>query len=128
MLPLMNAKVITEIQAFDILFGLTAVHVGGGGVSGSEGTVVISVTGEDAEVRAAIELVETFKGEPPLKLLKRRCADCFAPPPAFTSGTDAAKDAGTVTAEEARAIRQCIFSGTAEEDLPDWFSKREPAV
>jgi hypothetical protein len=128
MLPLMNAKVVTEIQAFEILFGLTAVHVGGGGVSGSEGTVVISVTGEEAEVRAAIALVETFKGEPPLKLLKRRCADCFAPPPAFTSGTDAAKDVGTVTAEEAKAIRQCIFSGTAEEDLPDWFSKREPVA
>jgi len=128
MLPLMNAKVITEIQAFDILFGLNAVHVGGGGVSGSEGTVVISVTGEEAPVRAAIELVETFKGEPPLKLKKRRCATCFAPPPAFTSGTDAAKAVGTVSDAEARVIKQCIFSGTAEEDLPDWFQKREPVA
>lgn len=127
MLPIMNGKVVTEIQAFDILFGLPAVHVGGGGVSGSEGTVVLSVTGEEAEVRKAIELVESIKGEPPLKLKKRRCADCFAPPPAFTSGTDAAKAVGTVSADEARAIKQCIFSGTAEEDLPDWFRKREPA-
>jgi len=122
----MNGKVVTEIQAFDILFGLTAVHVGGGGVSGSEGTVVLSVTGEEAEVRKAIELVESIKGEPPLKLQKRRCAECFAPPPAFTSGTDAAKSVGTVSADEARAIKQCIFSGTVEEDLPDWFRKREP--
>ncbi|HCP01523.1 MAG TPA: hypothetical protein DIT35_08520 [Rhodospirillaceae bacterium] len=127
MLPLMNAKVITEIQAFDILFGLTAVHVGGGGVSGSEGAVVISVTGDDGDVRAAINLVESFKGEPPLRLLKRHCADCFAPPPAFTSGTDAAKDVGTVTAEEAKEIRQCIFAGTAEDELPNWFHKRDPA-
>jgi hypothetical protein len=125
MLPIMNGKVVTEIQAFDILFGLTAVHVGGGGVSGSEGTVVLSVTGEEAEVRKAIELVESIKGEPPLKLQKRRCAECFAPPPAFTSGTDAAKSVGTVSADEARAIKQCIFSGTVEEDLPDWFRKRE---
>ncbi|MBO6783610.1 MAG: hypothetical protein JJ899_10125 [Alphaproteobacteria bacterium] len=127
MLPIMNGKVITEIQAFDILFGLHAVHVGGGGVSGSEGTIVLSVTGEEADVRKAIELVESIKGEPPLKLQKRRCADCFAPPPAFTSGTDAANAVGTVTADEARKIKQCIFSGTAEEDLPDWFRKREPA-
>jgi hypothetical protein len=127
MLPLMNAKVITEIQAFEILFGLAAVHVGGGGVSGSEGTVVISVTGEDADVGAAIELFESIKGEPPLALVKRRCEDCFAPPPAFTSGTDAATAHGTVSADEARAIKQCIFSGTPEADLPDWFRKREPA-
>jgi len=127
MLPVMNGKVITEIQAFDILFGLQAVHVGGGGVSGSEGTVVLSVTGDDAQVRKAIELVESIKGEPPLDLKKRRCATCFAPPPAFTSGTDAAKAVGTVTADEARAIKQCIFSGTQEADLPDWFRKREPA-
>lgn len=125
MLPLMNARVITEIQAFEILFGLTAVHVGGGGVSGSEGTVVISVTGDEAVLCEAIELVESFKGEPPLQLKKRRCATCFAPPSAFTSGTDAAKDVGTVTADEARVIKQCIFSGTEEEDLPDWFQKRE---
>lgn len=125
MLPLMNARVITEIQAFEILFGLTAVHVGGGGVSGSEGTVVISVTGDEAVLCEAIELVESFKGEPPLQLKKRRCATCFAPPSAFTSGTDAAKDVGTITADEARVIKQCIFSGTEEEDLPDWFQKRE---
>jgi hypothetical protein len=128
MLPIMNAKVITEIQAFEILFGLKAVHVGGGGVSGSEGTVVISVTGEDADVKAAIALFESIKGEPPLKLVKRRCADCFAPPPAFTSGTDAAKAVGTVSQEQARAIKQCIFSGTSEEDLPDWFQRREPVA
>ncbi|MBT5571813.1 MAG: hypothetical protein HOJ90_11390, partial [Alphaproteobacteria bacterium] len=53
---------------------------------------------------------------------------CFAPPSAFTSGTDAAKDVGEVTADEARKIKQCIFSGTAEEDLPDWFQKRAPAA
>jgi hypothetical protein len=128
MLPLMNATVVTEIQAFDILFGLTAVHVGGGGVSGSEGTVVLSVTGDEAPVRAAIALVEdAVKGEPPLKLKKRRCATCFAPPPAFTAGMTAAGGPSEADATAlAKAQKQCIFSGTAEENLPDWFVKREP--
>lgn len=125
MLPLINARVVTEIQAFESLFGLRAVHVGGGGVSGSEGTVVMSVTGEEPQVREAIAYVESIKGEPRLELKKRRCATCFAPPPAFTSGTDAAKGRD-VDASEARVIKQCIYSGTSEEDLPDWFQKREP--
>lgn len=121
MLPLMNAKVITEIQAFGILFGLEAVHVGGGGVSGSEGCVVIAVRGEAAVVRDAIAMIEGIKGEPPLKLQKRRCAECFSLPPAFTSGTAAAE----MPAAPVR-VKQCLYSGTAEEDLPHWFRRREP--
>jgi hypothetical protein len=128
MLPVMNATVVTEIQAFDILFGLDAVHVGSGGVSGSEGTVVISVTGEEAAVKAAIAMVEDeIKGEPPLKLKKRRCETCFAPPPAFTAG--GAGHGGTEAAdavEIAKARKQCLFSGVAEADLPDFFIRREP--
>jgi hypothetical protein len=123
MLPLINAKVITEIQAFDILFGLLAIHVGGGGVSGSEGTVVIAVRGEEEAVRAAIAMIKSIKGEPPLKLKKRRCADCFSLPPAFTSGTSAAT-AGAIPPPG--RIKQCIYSGTQERDLPGWFQKREP--
>lgn len=128
MLPLINAKVITEIQAFDILYGLPATHVGGGGVSGSEGTVVLAVNGDGTAVERAIEEIGTIKGEPPLALKKRRCATCYAPPPAFTSGMDVADpDAGEDKVAIAQSLKQCIFSGTAEEDLPAWFSKREPA-
>ncbi len=128
-LPLINAKVITEIQAFDILYGLPAVHVGGGGVSGSEGTVVISVNGDDAAVQKAISEIEAIKGEPPLKLKKRRCATCYAPPAAFTSGmaeAEADPDAGADEQAMALSLKQCIFSGTTEEDLPAWFKIREP--
>src|SRR3546814_16277171 len=104
MLPLINARVVTEIQAFDILFGLIAVHVGGGGVSGSEGTVVIAVKGDEAPVRAAIALVESLKGEPPLRLKKRRCDTCSAPPPASTPGTAAGAD-------EPRVGKQSVSTG-----------------
>lgn len=117
MLPLINAKVITEIQAFDILFGLTAIHVGGGGVSGSEGTVVLSVNGEDAVVEQAIEEFNSIKGEPPLALQKALCETCIPSTPALR------------TADGAQVIEKtpktCIYSGTLEADLPDWFKKRQ---
>ena len=117
MLPLINAKVITEIQAFKILFGLDAVHVGGGGVSGSEGTIVLSVEGDKQSVNESIEEINTIKGEPPLNLKKALCETCIPSTPALR------------TADGSQVIEQtektCIYSGTLETDLPDWFKKRE---
>jgi len=46
LLPLPGAKVITEIQAMEILYGLEATHIASGGILGSEGAVVLSVKGE----------------------------------------------------------------------------------
>jgi hypothetical protein len=119
MLPLINARVITEIQAFDILYGLPAVHVGGGGVSGSEGTVVLSVMGEDTAVEKAIAEIEAIKGEPPLALQKALCETCIPSTPALRA------DDGSQVIEE--TAKTCIYSGTLEADLPDWFSKRQTA-
>ena len=117
MLPLINAKVITEIQAFKILFGLDAVHVGGGGVSGSEGTIVLSVEGDKQSVNESIEEINTIKGEPPLNLKKALSETCIPSTPALR------------TADGSQVIEQtektCIYSGTLETDLPDWFKKRE---
>lgn len=117
MLPLINAKVVTEIQAFDILYGLPAVHVGGGGVSGSEGTVVLSVNGEDAAVQKAIAEIESIKGEPPLGLQKALCETCRPSTPALRAAD------GSQIIEETPTT--CIYSGTLEADLPDWFKKRQ---
>jgi|TARA_B110000263_G_scaffold248900_1_gene264961 hypothetical protein len=129
MLPLINAKVITEIQAFNILFGLKAIHVGGGGVSGSEGSIVLSTIGDDKAVNTAIEEISKIKGEPPLELKKRRCSTCYAPPPAFTSGiAPIDSDQNIDKVEIAKKQKQCIFSGTEESDLPKWFKKREPVT
>ena len=119
MLPLINAKVITEIQAFEILYGLPAVHVGGGGVSGSEGTVVLTVNGEDAVVEQAIEEFNTIKGEPPLALQKALCETCIPSTPALRTA-----DGAQVIENTAKT---CIYSGTPEADLPDWFNKRQTA-
>ena len=129
MLPLINAKVITEIQAFNILFGLKAIHVGGGGVSGSEGSIVLSTIGDDEAVNTAIEEISKIKGEPPLELKKRRCSTCYAPPPAFMSGiAPINSDQNINKVEIAKEQKQCIFSGTEESDLPKWFQKREPVT
>ncbi len=62
-MPVVNAKAVTEIQALELLTGVTAVHVASGGVAGSEGAVVLALTGEESVVKAAFELAESVKGE-----------------------------------------------------------------
>lgn len=63
MMPMVNATVITEIQAFATLFGLAAYHLGAGGIAGSEGSVVLSLEGEATKVEEAFLLVKDIKGE-----------------------------------------------------------------
>jgi len=67
LVPIINAEVVTEIQAFKILAGVNATHVASGGIGGSEGTVVLSLEGSDSNIEKAFELVKTVKGEPPVK-------------------------------------------------------------
>ena len=47
LIPVPLATVITEIEAFAILAGVKAYHVGSGGVAGSEGSVHLSLTGDE---------------------------------------------------------------------------------
>lgn len=61
LMPIVNAQVVTEIQALAILTGVSATHVAGGGVAGSEGAVILSLTGSEEVVRAAFELLEEIK-------------------------------------------------------------------
>ena len=63
-MPVVNALVVTEVQAIELLTGVTAVHVGSGGVAGSEGAVMLALEGEHDVVREAFELIEDIKGEP----------------------------------------------------------------
>jgi len=66
LMPVVTAKVVTEIQALEVLTGVHAVHVASGGVGGSEGAIVIALEGSDATVKRAFELVQSVKGEPPI--------------------------------------------------------------
>jgi hypothetical protein len=65
LIPLVKSRVVTEIQALGILFGVNATMVGGGGIGGSEGTVVLVVEGGEADVDKAFALIKSIKGEKP---------------------------------------------------------------
>jgi hypothetical protein len=63
LMPVVNATVVTEIQALRILAGVEATHVASGGIGGCEGAVALVVEGTDEAVRRAFEIVEGAKGE-----------------------------------------------------------------
>jgi len=64
LMPIVTAEVVTEIQALEILTGVTAVHIASGGVGGSEGAVMLALEGDKETVTAAFELCESVKGQP----------------------------------------------------------------
>jgi len=66
--PIVNATVVTEIQAFQVLCGVKATHVGSGGIGGGEGSVILVVEGKDEDVARAFRLVESVKGEEPVRV------------------------------------------------------------
>jgi hypothetical protein len=84
LVPLPLAKVITEIQAFAILAGVRAYHIGSGGVGGSEGSVHLALEGDEERVEKAFELATSVKGEPPVSL-----PDTFSVTSAADYGYDA---------------------------------------
>ncbi len=118
MLTITNGIVVTELQALRILSDVTAVHVGGGGVNGSEGTVVIAVEGEKAELDRIIELYEAIKGEPPLETQKAWCFNCLPTTPSLMKSK-----AEQFTNSEKR---QCVYQGCSEDELPGFFKRRVP--
>jgi hypothetical protein len=119
MLTITNGIVVTEIQALQNLFDVTAVHVGGGGVNGSEGSVVIAIEGEKAELDRAIKFYEGIKGEPPLKPRKALCLTCLPTSPSLMKSK-----AEQFTGSEKR---HCIYQGRREDELPAFFKHRAPA-
>jgi len=64
LMPVVNAEVITEIEAIKYLTGADAVHISSGGVGGSEGAVTFVVRGTESEVSETFSLIEKIKGEP----------------------------------------------------------------
>jgi len=61
-----NARVITELEAFEAVFGVEAWHVASGGVAGSEGAVTIAIEGSAAAVKTAFEYAQSIAGEDPV--------------------------------------------------------------
>ena len=60
-----EGEIFTEIEALDVLCGVDAQPIGSGGILGAEGSVRISVWGEEAQVEAAESLIDATQGEPP---------------------------------------------------------------
>lgn len=93
---LVKANVVTEIQALKILFGIDARLVAAGGIGGSEGSVVLVAMGEEAGIRAAIDLVESIKGESPVAPAPHSCEACKY---------------------------DCRFKGVKQSELPPWLAR-----
>lgn len=66
LIPMANGKVVTEVQAIELLSGAVATHVASGGIGGTEGAVVLAIEGAEAKVKRAFDLVKGVKGEPAL--------------------------------------------------------------
>ena len=76
MMPIPNALVVTEIQALKILAGVEARHIASGGIGESIGSVVLIIQGAEDRVSKAISIIESIKGEPPIKGSKGVCETC----------------------------------------------------
>lgn len=109
MIPIMNATVVTEIEAFRILFDLRAVHVGGGGMTESQGSVVLVAEGEREKLDRAIALIESIKGEPTLRPRKSACTNCV--PTVLILNDEGVK----------REVKYCMYQGLTEEELPHFM-------
>jgi hypothetical protein len=60
---LYGARVVTELDAFDVLFGVGAWHIASGGIAGSEGSVTIAIEGPREAVMKAFEYTESIASE-----------------------------------------------------------------
>jgi hypothetical protein len=63
MMPIMG-RVITEIEAFELLTGVSAMNIGGGGVNGAEGSKTFLLDGDKECVGKAFEIAKGIIGEP----------------------------------------------------------------
>jgi len=63
-----HGKVVTELEAIQILSGTEAMVMGKGGVSGAEGAVTLLVRGTAKQLREVRRLVKAVKGESCLKI------------------------------------------------------------
>jgi hypothetical protein len=76
LVPCKGGTKVTEIDAFQILSGSTAIPIASGGLGGAEGSIALVLEGSDDQVKKAIDYAEQSKGArlPPLRLYN--CHDC----------------------------------------------------
>ncbi|MCK8817937.1 hypothetical protein MWH28_11270 [Natroniella sulfidigena] len=76
LIPISSGKIITELEALEVLTGVKAEQIAAGGVGGSTGAVTLAVEGSEEEVKETLALIKGLKGEPALKDNKRICNSC----------------------------------------------------
>ncbi len=59
-----QAEIVTEIEALELLAGVEALQIGAGGVCGAEGGIWLAVWGDEDQIAATRALVESIQGEP----------------------------------------------------------------
>ena len=64
MFPL-TGHIVTEIEALNILAGVSVFQVGAGGIGGAEGSVRLILRGIREDVEKGLGLLEDLQGEPP---------------------------------------------------------------
>jgi hypothetical protein len=62
---LLTGHIVTEIEALELLSGVTVFQAGAGGIGGAEGSVRLIVRGSRQQVEKALRIVEGVHGEPP---------------------------------------------------------------
>ena len=93
-----TSTIVTEIEASRMLFNADATLVCCGGVGGNEGAVTLAVDGDEKDIKALVEFLETeIKGEPPVKGNKGICEVC--------------------------RYKFCRYCGKKAEELPAWMKK-----
>jgi hypothetical protein len=113
LVPMVGARVVTEVESLKSLAGVEAFHIASGGQSGSEGAVTLVCEGESTAVRKAIGLIESIKGEPPLLPRKAVCETCVLTSPVQPKGYRFEVSG-----------KRCMFEGKKEKDLPLYLQNR----
>ena len=114
MIPMGNARVVTEIEALKILTGVDAFHVASGGINGSEGSVTLVAEGGHEAMKETIQMIESIKGEPPLNFRKGICETCVDYSPVLP------KEAIDYSGSQIF----CQFEGKKEEEIPFYLRNR----
>ena len=71
LIPLTSFDVITELEALEILSGVEATVVAGGGIGGSEGSRTFVVEGTEEQVKDAFSYIKQVHDEPPVEITGR---------------------------------------------------------
>jgi hypothetical protein len=87
-----RGRVVTELDAVEIISGAKATPNAAGGLGGAEGGIVIAIEGDTDQVTKAFDYIEQSKGAKLPKAGAAECDDCKSPDCRFPIGEKYWKD------------------------------------